>query len=99
MSLEEQFHEEMIRIGKEAAFVLGRLLPKFDDMMRRYRGLGTAKRILPSCTLTFKDLCKAKRLDLTVEAVVLDVRFAELFSPGELEVARWRLDKAGYKAP
>ncbi|WP_432934699.1 hypothetical protein ACQPZZ_21440 [Microbispora sp. CA-135349] len=36
------------------------------------------------------------RLDLTVEALVVQPRFAELFTPEEVEVARHRLGQFGW---
>ncbi|GAA3989853.1 hypothetical protein FOF52_17840 [Thermobifida alba] len=44
----------------------------------------------------FSALWERGRLDLTVEAVVCEARFAPLFSDGELEVARKRLSQFGY---
>jgi hypothetical protein len=34
------------------------------------------------------------RLDLSIESLMLQPRFAGLFSPQELDAARWRLEQA-----
>ena len=42
-------------------------------------------------------LWERQRLDLTVEALVVDPRFAHLFTDEEREVARKRLDDFGHE--
>ena len=47
----------------------------------------------------FTRLWELRRLDLTVEAVVLRPEFASLFTPDERAVARQRLDSVGFAVP
>ncbi|WP_221891484.1 hypothetical protein [Microbispora sp. KK1-11] len=46
----------------------------------------------------FAALWERGRLDLTVEALVVQPRFAELFTPAETEVAWHRLEQFGWNA-
>ena len=69
-------------------------------MVNESGGLGAAKRLLnaPDVSDGFRRLWEAKRLDLTVEAVVLQDKWASLFTPEELSSARQRLEDLGYGA-
>lgn len=40
-----------------------------------------------------KELAKMKRLDLSIESIMLNPGFRSLFTDQELAAARWRLDK------
>jgi len=61
-------------------------------------GLATARRLLRSAAMSdwFASLWERGRLDLTVEALVLQPRFASLFTDAELAMARHRLEPYGY---
>lgn len=56
-----------------------------------------AKRLLVSGDVQpgFDRLVKEGRLDLTIEAAVLDPKWAPLFEEKHREAARWRLEQAG----
>jgi hypothetical protein len=62
-------------------------------------GVGAAKRLLRAGHLSagFSKLWELGRLDLTVEALVLDRSWQELFSADEKEIARKRLRPFHYK--
>src|SRR5262249_2933771 len=79
--------------GYNAAFFL--------DMLSSLGGLGTAHRLLATSegSSGFTALYERGRLDLTVEALVLQPQFADLFSDYELEIARQRLRDLGYSPP
>jgi hypothetical protein len=64
------------------------------DMAYQNGALGAAQRLLASPTVSdgFVRLWDAGRLDLTVEALATDDRFAHLFTEKELDTARRRLD-------
>jgi hypothetical protein len=71
----------------------------FVGMLSDYGGLGTAKRLLATHEVStgFTALYERDRLDLTVEALLVQPRFASLFTPDEIETARQRLDQLGYR--
>lgn len=61
-------------------------------------GVGAAKRLLatPEASRGFVELACQGRADLTLEYLVLDTRWRALFEEREREVARKKLQKAGY---
>lgn len=71
----------------------------FIGMLSSYGGLGTARRLLASTEVSsgFAALYERDRLDLTVEALVIQSKFASLFTDEELDIARQRLDQLGYR--
>lgn len=72
----------------------------FRSMLAEIGPVATAKKLLASPTVSdgFASLWERGRLDLTVEALVLDARFETLFDLDELEVARRRLEQFDYSA-
>jgi Protein of unknown function DUF262 len=70
-------------------------------MLAEHGGLGAARRLLHATTVSdgFAALWERGRLDLTVEAVVVQPRFAELFTAAEVDTARRRLTQFGYPVP
>ncbi len=73
---------------------------RFVQMLNE-RGAGNTARALLSATNTsdgFTQLYLAKRLDLSVEAIVLRPEHRELFTPNELATARQRLRDMDYSA-
>ena len=71
----------------------------FVGMLSNYGGLGTAQRLLASTEVStgFAILYERGRLDLTVEALVIQSKFASLFTDEEIDIARRRLDQLGYR--
>ena len=71
----------------------------FVGMLSNYGGLGTAQRLLASTEVStgFATLYERGRLDLTVEALVIQSKFASLFTDEEIDIARQRLDQLGYR--
>lgn len=69
----------------------------FLRMLSDHGGLETARRLLraPVVSEGFTSLWERKRLDLTVEALVTSPKFAELFTPDEIDLARQRLAQFG----
>jgi hypothetical protein len=67
-------------------------------MINQYGALGAVRRLLhaPSVSDGFVTLWERQRLDLSVEALAVDNRFAALFTDEERETARKRLDDFGY---
>lgn len=70
----------------------------FLSMLAEHGGLGTAQRLLrsPAVSDGFATLWERGRLDLTVEALVIQPQFAGLFTETELEAAKRRLEQFGY---
>jgi hypothetical protein len=93
---EAEFQREMEQIF-ERERELGLCSTRFIEGVRRYGGVGYARRLLqkaesdlPENTFTF--LRKQERLDLTMGYFVVQDRFRQLFTESEREVAKWRLD-------
>jgi hypothetical protein len=95
VSVAAEFDRAMRRIYTEALEQTGYRAGYFLRMLSELGGLGTAKRLLAPGRPThdgFTILFERGRLDLTVEATVIDTpRFAELFTDDELDTARARL--------
>lgn len=73
----------------------------FFRMLETLGGVTTARKLLGSAHISdgFTSLWEASRLDLTVEALVLQKRFSSLFTDEELDVARRRLREFGFPLP
>ena len=95
--LERAFHHRMIEIY-QAAKGVGYNATRFLGMVSEHGGLGTARILLRANTVSdgYTALWERKRLDLTVEAVSLDPKWAPLFSEADLRVAAKRLRDYGY---
>jgi hypothetical protein len=70
----------------------------FVSMLAQYGALGAVRRLLaaPAVSDGFVFLWERQRLDLSVESLVLDPRFAHLFTEQEKEIAHRRLEDFGY---
>jgi hypothetical protein len=67
-------------------------------MLSQHGPQETAHKLLASPAISdgFAELWERGRLDLTVEALVAEPKFSELFSENEIAVARRRLEQFGY---
>ena len=67
-------------------------------MLHEHRGFETARILLHSSNVSegYTALWELKRLDLTVEALILQPEWNELFTNAEREIARQRLQDYGY---
>ena len=92
-----QFHREMLRLYREAAS-FGYYPTRFLEMVNAEGGVNAAKKLLRESTVSdgFRRLWEEDRLDLSVEAVVLNPSWEALFTSEELAVARGRLVDARY---
>lgn len=64
-----------------------------ENMINRAHPVEVAKNLVRSGIQTgIRRLTTLGRQDLTVEAIMLEERFAPLFTESELETARWRLE-------
>lgn len=96
MDLEGRFHLEMIHIYREAT-AFGYYATGLLRMVSSQGGLLAAKNLLHAETPAsgFDRLWKEKRLDLSVEALVLQEPWCALFTRAELQEARRRLEDLG----
>ena len=97
MDIERRFHQEMVRIYREAT-EFGYYPNYFLRMVVDQGGLAAAKQLLSSGDPSsgFVRLWQEQRLDLSVEALVLREPWSALFTDAELTEARRRLEELGY---
>ena len=98
-NLEGHFNGAMFTIYRRAKSEAKDTASVFLSMLNERGGLATAKYLInaPDESTGYTELYLRKRLDLTVEAMVIeDQRWHSLFSGEELEKARKRLAKHGY---
>ena len=97
-NLEGRFHEEMIAIYREETG-FGYYPSYFLRMVVEQGGLAAAKQLLSSSAPSsgFTRLWEEQRLDLSVEALVLQEPWSALFTDTELAEARRRLEELGYE--
>jgi hypothetical protein len=98
MEKERMFHKAMLSIYESAKNKCGYTATRFMQMLSRYGGVETAKRLLGSddTQYGFTELYLCGRLDLTVEAHVLKPEFKSLFSEEHRRRAKERLEAHGY---
>lgn len=96
--LEHELEAAMVRIAGEAKD-LGYNPTYFLRMIHEIGGLRTAKQLVLSATPSdgFLRLWEMGRLDLTVEALLLQPRFRTLVTAQEALAARKRLAEYGYE--
>lgn len=94
LSLEIAFDGRMRQVGYDAQEQAGFNPMRYLQMVNRHGGIVAAHRLLAAKVASpgFDELAEAGFKDLSVEAVVLDERFTELFSEAERAIARGRLD-------
>ena len=93
MSLEAEF-ENAMRSALEEAAKLGYYATRFLEKMEQVGAVPYAKLLVKSGELQsgLERLKKMGRLDLSIEHLVANRRFASLFTDEEIEAARWRLE-------
>ncbi|GLR68309.1 hypothetical protein GCM10010909_29900 [Acidocella aquatica] len=100
-SLEQRFTARMFEIYKNAKEQANYTASIFYDMITRNGGLLTAKTLISALkpSVGYTALYERNRLDLTVEAVVIEEpEWRELFTDDEIKKASERLKKYGYSA-
>ena len=92
--LEQQFDEAMFDVYRRAKTEVHYNATRFFQMLIEHRGVRTAQILLNSTDVSegYTVLAELGRLDLTVEALVLDPQWEELFSDEERQIARDRLE-------
>ena len=93
------FDEAMRDIYTRALREAGYHATIYLRMLSEHGPLETARKLLASSTPSagFTALWEKGRLDLTVEALVLKAEFQQFFTDEELETARERLERLGYR--
>lgn len=95
--LREAFHLEMLRLYDEWR-AIGYVANRYRQLVRGRGGYAAARHLLGRKGLSagFERLRVKGKLSLTVEALVLQEPWRQLFTPGELDAARGRLNMAGH---
>ena len=96
MTLEEALHDRMLAAYRTAGRETGNWGHYFLRSVKKHGGLETARRMLrpfrgKAVPKGLKALCAARRADLTLEVLVLQPKFAPLFTLEELQEARRRI--------
>jgi hypothetical protein len=96
--LESEFHEAMLEIYRRAKAEADYTAARFLGMVSERGGLETARHLLHAPTVSdgYAALWERRRLDLTVEALILDAKWESLFSDEERRTAVARLQDYGY---
>ena len=98
-TLENKFHEDMNKIYFTAKKELKYNASRLFQLVSREGGVKAAKQLISKSggTYGFEVLWENKRLDLSVEALVLRREYHELFTDDERETCRNRLKEFGYE--
>ena len=93
-TLNTDFAEKMKAVYDRGRSEAGYNASYFLSMLAQHGPRETAHKLLASPAISdgFAELWERGRLDLTVEALVTEPKFSELFSTNEIEIARRRLD-------
>lgn len=99
-AIETEFAQRMKAVYDRGRSEAGYTASYFLSMLSQHGSQETAHRLLASPAIAdgFTELWDRGRLDLTVEALVIEPQFAELFSEKEIAVARRRLEQFGYRS-
>lgn len=96
-SLEEQLHEEMIKLFTRVGNTTGYWARRYLQKVKRDGGLQAAHYWLSpksDSTIGLQRLMEKGRIDLSLEALVLQSPWSSLFTSDELQVAQKRLNYA-----
>jgi len=98
MDVQAQFDQAMQDVYVNALKYCNYKATYFFQMLNERGSLATARYLITTDTPSdgFTKLWECGRLDLTVEATVLDPDFESLFTEEERELARERLRQYGY---
>ena len=97
-TLEQSFNNDMKNIYITAKKDLGYNATRFLQLLSQKGGVEAARQLIAKDggTYGFEVLWEAGRLDLSVEALILDPKFHSLFSEAERKLCRERLSLHGY---
>lgn len=96
--MDHNFDDAMMDVYLRARNECGYNATRYLQMLHQHRGVETARILLHASNVSegYVALWERKRLDLTVEAVVLAPEWHSLFSDEERDIARRRLAEYGY---
>jgi len=96
---EKLFNKAMKDIGMRAKDECGYDVTVFFKMLSEKGGVSVAKSlvVLPGFSYMFANLAAWGRLDLSIEALVVNDDYKELFNDHERYVCRKRLEESGYE--
>ena len=99
--LERRFEIAMMSIYQRALTEANYRASRFHQMLCEHGGLETARILLHNPTVSegYTALWERNRLDLTVEAHVLEPQWKDLFNETERKIAANRLEQYGYQFP
>ncbi len=100
-TLEAEFHEAMLDVYRRAKSEAGYPANRFLGMVAEHGGLYTARYLLsqPAVSDGYAALWERRRLDLTVESVILQPKWRQLFTAAERNTAIARLREYGFTGP
>ena len=93
MSIRDRFKADVIA-ATEKCYDIGYSPNIFKQMIEAQHPVEVGKKLVLSGEFQhgIKELAKLGHLELTIESIMLDPKYEELFSKEHLEAARWRLD-------
>ena len=93
------FHEAMLAAYRDAKAECNYNATYFLQMVNELGGRAAAKQLLskPGFSDGLTTLWERGRLDISMEALVLQEQWQSLFIEGEIRVARMRLEELGYR--
>ena len=96
--LELAFHERMQQIYEQARTECSYTATRFLQMVNAEGGLHAAKKLLGAGGYSegLTRLWEEKRLDISMEATILQEPWCGLFTEDELLIARKKLEELGY---
>ena len=96
--LEIEFHKDMIDIYRKAKEECGYNATRFLQMVSNDGGIKTAKKLLATAEPSdgFTELWRNHRLDLTMENLVIKLKYRSLYTEQEIEIAQERLASYGF---
>jgi len=96
--IEHRFDIAMMNIYHRARNEAKYTATRFLQMLHEHRGLETARILLHSATVSegYTALWERGRLDLTVEALILQPEWNDIFTAEERDIARKRLQEYEY---
>lgn len=98
--LEAEFHRAMTGLHERTKRETDYSGTYFARMVAELGGVEAARRLVTTSkpSVGFTRLWELERLDLSVEAHVVDPRFAPIFTRREVDAARLRLEQYGFGA-
>ena len=96
---ETEFHSRMLQIYELARSECGYDANRFRNLVLSQGGLAAAKQLLQSQRYSegLTRLWEEGRLDISLEAAVLEEKWESLFTTEELETAKQRLSELGFQ--